>query len=48
MVFPVVVGGGKRFFPEGVRLDLDLLEERRFDRGVVAIRYAVRRGGSVQ
>ncbi|WNG55928.1 dihydrofolate reductase family protein [Archangium gephyra] len=48
IVFPVVVGGGKRFFPEGVRLDLNLLEERRFDSGVAAIRYAVRRGGSVQ
>jgi dihydrofolate reductase len=41
IICPVVVGGGKRFFPEGVRLDL--LEERRFDSGVAAIRYAVRR-----
>lgn len=42
IVSPVVVGGGKRFFPEGVRLDLELLEERRFGSGVVALRYAVR------
>ncbi len=42
IVCPVVVGGGKRFFPEGVRLDLELLEARRFDSGVVVLRYAVR------
>jgi hypothetical protein len=41
-VFPVVVGGGKRFLPDGVRLDLTLLEVRRFDVGVVVSRYAVR------
>ena len=40
---PVVVGGGKRFFPEGVRLDLELLEERRFPGGAATLRYAVRR-----
>jgi dihydrofolate reductase len=38
---PVVVGGGKRFFPEGVRLDLSLIEERRFGNGVVVLRYGV-------
>ena len=43
IVCPVIVGGGKRFFPDGVRLDLDLLDERRFDSGVAALRYAVRR-----
>ena len=42
IVCPVVVGGGKRFFPEGVRLDLELLEERRFSNGVVVLRYTVR------
>jgi dihydrofolate reductase len=42
IVHPVVVGGGKRFFPEGVRLDLDLVGERRFRKGVVALHYAVR------
>ena len=40
---PAIVGGGKRFFPEGVRLELELMEERRFDSGVIALRYAVRR-----
>jgi dihydrofolate reductase len=41
-VGPAVVGGGKRFFPEGVRLDLDLVEERAFRSGLVAVRYVVR------
>jgi dihydrofolate reductase len=42
IVCPVVVGGGKRFFPDGVRLDLELVEERRFSNGVVVLRYLVR------
>ncbi|XXS69759.1 dihydrofolate reductase family protein [Sorangium sp. So ce131] len=42
IVCPVVVGGGKRFFPDGVRLALELVEERRFRKGVVALRYAAR------
>jgi len=42
IVCPVVVGGGKRFFPDGVRLDLKLVEERRFRNGVLVLRYAVR------
>ena len=39
IVCPVVVGGGKRFFPDGVRLDLTLVEQRRFGNGVVVLRY---------
>ncbi len=39
IVSPVVVGGGKRFFPDGVRLDLTLVEQRRFGNGVVVLRY---------
>ena len=42
IVCPVIVGGGKRFFPDGVRLDLELLEERRFASGVLILRYGVR------
>lgn len=42
IVCPVVVGGGKRFLPDGGRLDLELLDARRFDSGVVATRYACR------
>ena len=45
IVCPVVGGGGKRFFPDGVRLDLELLEERRSVSGVVILRYGVRGGG---
>ena len=36
------VGGGKRFFPDGVRLDLDLVEERAFDSGLIYARYRTR------
>jgi dihydrofolate reductase len=36
---PVVVGGGKRALPDGVRLDLELLDERRFGNGTVYLRY---------
>ena len=42
IVCPVVVGGGKRFFPDGVRADLELVDERGFSNGVVGLRYAVR------
>jgi dihydrofolate reductase len=40
---PVLVGGGKRSLPDGVRVDLDLLDERRFAGGVAYLRYRVRR-----
>ena len=40
-VSPVLVGGGTRFLPDGVRHDLELLQERRFANGVVLLRYAV-------
>ena len=36
---PVLVGGGKPALPTKVRLDLDLLTERRFDNGVVFLDY---------
>ena len=38
-VWPVVVGGGKPFFPNRARLQLELLDERRFGNGVVSLRY---------
>ncbi|MET8231652.1 dihydrofolate reductase family protein [Micromonospora sp. NPDC005298] len=38
-VWPVVVGGGKPGLPTGMRVDLDLLDERRFRNGVVRLRY---------
>ncbi len=36
---PVVVGGGTRALPDGVRLKLELLDERRFRNGVVHLHY---------
>ena len=36
---PVIVGGGTRAFPDDVRLDLELIDERRFDSGFVYVRY---------
>jgi dihydrofolate reductase len=39
IVVPVVVGGGKRSLPDGVRLDLELLDERRFGNGTVYLAY---------
>ncbi|GAB3271172.1 dihydrofolate reductase family protein [Kineosporia babensis] len=37
-----VVGGGKRFFPEGVRLDLELVEQRAFASGLIYAYYRTR------
>jgi dihydrofolate reductase len=39
---PVVVGGGKRSLPESARLELELLDERRFGNGVVHLHYRTR------
>jgi dihydrofolate reductase len=36
---PVVVGGGKRALPDGVRSDLELLDTQRFASGGVYLRY---------
>ncbi|XVQ15535.1 dihydrofolate reductase family protein [Spirillospora sp. CA-255316] len=41
-VGPVIVGGGNPFFPDDVRVDLELLDERRFGNGVVYVRYGVK------
>jgi dihydrofolate reductase len=38
-VAPIVVGGGTRFFPNDVRLKLDLLDQRRFAGGMVHLHY---------
>ncbi len=38
---PIVVGGGKRALPDDVRAQLELLDERRFDNGVVHLHYRV-------
>jgi dihydrofolate reductase len=41
---PVIVGGGKRALPDGLRTSLELLDERRFRRGVVHLRYRLNGG----
>ena len=43
LLAPVVVGGGTSLLPQGLRLDLELLEERRFRSGFVYLRYHVGR-----
>ena len=40
---PVVVGGGNRALPEGVRLRVELVDQHRFGSGVVHLAYRVRR-----
>lgn len=38
-VYPITVGGGKRLFPQGKRLDLKLVEAKTIPSGVVYMRY---------
>ncbi len=42
LVWPVVLGGGKPVLRTEARTDLTLLDERRFDNGVVHLHYRVR------
>jgi dihydrofolate reductase len=39
---PILVGGGKRSIPDGIRAELELLDERSFDSGFVFVRYVQR------
>ena len=41
---PIIVGGGKPALPDNVRLELELLDERRFDNGAVYLCYRTRQG----
>jgi dihydrofolate reductase len=41
-VNPVIVGGGKAALPRDVRLDLELVDERRFGNGVVHLHHMER------
>jgi len=43
-LMPISVGGGKPSLPDNVRLELKLMEERRFTSGVVFLRYRTRQG----
>lgn len=38
-IVPVVMGGGKPWLPRSLRLNLELLESRRFGGGVIFLRY---------
>jgi dihydrofolate reductase len=42
VLYPAIVGGGTRWLPDGLRLDLELLDEHRFADGAVLLRYAPR------
>jgi dihydrofolate reductase len=44
LISPVAVGGGKAFWPGGVRVDLELMDQRRFGNGVVHLHYVSRSG----
>ena len=41
-VNPVIVGGGTKYLPDHVRVDLDLVDEHRFGNGVVYLGYRPR------
>ena len=40
-VVPVIVGAGKRCLPGRIRVDLQLVDQRRFDNGTVYLRYSL-------
>jgi len=39
---PIIVGGGRQSLPSNLRLELELLDERRFGNGMVHLRYRTR------
>jgi dihydrofolate reductase len=39
LIVPIVVGGGKRSLPDGVRMELELVDHRAFGSGVVHLHY---------
>jgi len=45
-IIPILVGGGKSALPDNVRLDLELLAERRFRNGTVFLRYRTRQAST--
>jgi dihydrofolate reductase len=42
---PAIVGGGTRALPDGVRLDLELVDERRFGNGTVYVHHRLAGAG---
>jgi len=47
LVYPLVLGSGKQLFPDGLRLNLRLIESRAFPSGVVLLHYAAERPAEV-
>jgi dihydrofolate reductase len=45
-LYPIIVGGGKPSLPADVRLELELLEERRFGNGTIHVRYRAKQARS--
>ena len=43
LIAPIVVGGGKSWLPGSLRMELELLEQRRFGSGFVYLRYRIGR-----
>ena len=41
-IAPVVVGGGTRLLPDGLQLELELVDQHRFTNGTVYLLYAVK------
>ncbi len=38
-IYPVLVGGGKPALPRDMRVQLELIDEQRFSRGAIYLRY---------
>ncbi len=43
LIAPIIVGSGNPYLPGKVSVKLDLLDERRFDNGMVHVRYRAKR-----
>jgi dihydrofolate reductase len=43
LVYPLVLGSGKRLFPDDLRINLELIETKSYPSGVVLMRYKVKR-----
>lgn len=39
VVWPLIIGGGKPALPSGIRTELELLQDHRYEDGVVRLRY---------
>jgi dihydrofolate reductase len=46
LLYPIIVGGGKPALPDHVRADLEMIDTRRFQSGVVHVSYRVSGGAA--